>query len=700
LGRRLPELLAAEAAECGLACIAMVGRYHGHDVDLNGLRQRFPISLAGATLRGLMSMGDALGFSTRALRVEMEALKHVHLPAIIHWDFNHFVVLKSINKMQAVVHDPARGKRILSLKQLSNHYTGVALELSRSKSFRKATEAVPIHLTSLWSRVHGFWSGAVQLLLLSIVLQVGALAAPFQMQLVVDQALAGSDTQLLTVIALGFGLLLIFQSVTEALRGWTLQALGFMMSYQMVGNLVHHLLRLPATYFERRHVGDILSRIGSSAAIQDFLTRGVLSVIIDGVMASVAVAILLVYSPTLTAIVIASLVLNLLVALAFYPAMRSRLQEKLFASAREQSHLMESVRAATTIKLMGREVERESNWRNLYGNVINASLASGQLSVTAGLLQAIIGGVQSIVIIYIAANMVLEAKGFSVGMLIALLSYRQMLTDRTGALINQLIQFRLLRLHLERLSDIVAAEPETLDEAAYDTEVLGAIKLQNVSFRYGMTDPLILKDIDLDILPRDFIAITGASGGGKTSLLKLMLGLLQPTSGEILLDGAPATPDRWRAWRRRVGVVAQDDRLLSGSIADNISFFDPEMSIEAVQRAAQAAHVHEDIMRKPMQYRSLIGDMGSTLSGGQRQRILLARALYRDPVILILDEGTANLDERTEDAIAVLVENLPITRIVVAHRPALVQRARRVAILDHQGLRFTVGHALEIEGAL
>jgi ATP-binding cassette subfamily B protein RaxB len=212
--------------------------------------------------------------------------------------------------------------------------------------------------------------------------------------------------------------------------------------------------------------------------------------------------------------------------------------------------------------------------------------------------------------------------------------------------------------------------------------VQGAIRLESVAFRYGASDPLVLQDINMEIEPGEFIAVTGPSGGGKTTLMKLMLGLRTATSGAIMLDGRTATPELWRAWRERIGLVAQDDRLLSGTIADNIAFFDPDLDMSRVHAAATAACVHEEILRSPMQYLSLVGDMGSTLSGGQRQRVLLARALYREPSILFLDEGTANLDVATEESIAELIVGLPITRIVVAHRPALIRRADRVAVVQ------------------
>lgn len=676
--KRCPVIIAAEAAECGLACLAMIGRYHGHDVDLNGLRQRYAVSMSGTTLRDLMAQADQLGLATRALRVELEALRQVKTPAILHWDLNHYVVLTRVDAKGATIHDPARGARTLPLKDLSKHFTGVVLELTPASEFTPVRARTSVKLDSLWSRSTGFWGAAAQVLALSAALQIVTFAIPFQIQLVVDEAIARSDGAILNVLALGFGLIVIVQACLDALRNWAVQAFGNVLTFQMVGNLVRHLLRLPSDFFEKRQVGDILSRVGSTQAIQDALTKGIVSALIDGVMAVIAVVILFLYAPLLAGVVVAAVALNLAAALAFYPSMRARTEEQLIASATERTHIMETIRAATTIKLMGGEVQREGRWRNLYARVINTTVSLGRYQISVSLAQAIVTGLSTVLIIYLGARSIIAGGGFSVGMLLAFLSFRQTFSDRTMSLINQAIQFRLLELHLERLSDIVSAPVEAGGAARPRGPVTGALVLQGVSFRYGASDPWIFKNINFEVAAGEFLAITGPSGAGKSTLLKLMLGLQRPVEGEIFLDGQPATPELWRAWRTRIGVVAQDDRLLSGTIADNISFFDPDLDMDRVRRAAAQSRIDREIEQKPMQYLSLIGDMGSSLSAGQRQRVLLARALYRDPSALFLDEGTANLDDISEQAIGELVAGLPITRVIIAHRPELVKRASRV----------------------
>jgi ATP-binding cassette subfamily B protein RaxB len=677
-GRRLPLILAGEAAECGLACLAMVARFHGHDVDLNGLRQRFSLSLSGVSLGSMMTLADAIGLSPRALRVELPALHRVVVPAILHWDLDHFVVLKRANGKSVTIHDPALGRRNLSLAEASKHFTGVVLELAPALAFAPVSARTPMKLSMLWSKLRGTGSAFAQVMILSLGLQIATFAMPFQLQLVVDDAIFRADADLLTVIALGFGALVLVQSGLEALRNWALKVLGNIFTFQVEGNLVRHLMRLPADFFEKRHVGDIMSRLGSVQPIQDAITRGVVASIIDGLMAILAAVILFFYSATLAFVVLAAVGLSLLLAALLYPAQRARLEEEIVAKAKENTLLMETVRAATTIKLQGGEAERESHWRNRYAEVINAGLAVGKLQITQGFLQGAITGLQTVIVTYLAARMILKGEGFSVGMLFAFLSFRQTFTDRTLGLINQAVSFRLLKLHLERISDIAMATPDVRQEAPPAVAVLGAIRFKTVSFRYGAADPLVLEEVDLEIPPGEFVAITGPSGSGKTTLLKLLLGLYQPTAGSIELDAQRATPDLWRAWRAQVGVVMQDDKLLSGTLADNIAFFDPDLDMTRVVAAAKAAQVHEDIARSPMQYLSLVGDMGTTLSAGQRQRILLARALYRQPKLIVFDEGTANLDEETEGMIWELIASMPITRVVAAHRQALVHMAGKV----------------------
>ncbi len=678
--KTLPVILQTEMTECGLACLAMVATYHGHNIDLNVLRRRHLISMNGASLGGLMKIAATLDLAARPLRVELDQLHKVRAPAILHWDLNHFVILKSVKGNKVTIIDPGIGQRVLSLAKVSKHFTGIALELSPTAEFTAQDDRLRPHLALLWSRLIGLKRAIFQTLSLSIVLQLIVITSPFYLQLVVDGALPNGDNTLLLGLALGFGGLVVLRAVSEAVRGWAILVYGNQMSLQMVGNVFRHMIRLPTRYFEKRHVGDIISRIGSTKPIQEALTQSVVSVLIDGVMAALMLVVMFLYAPILGVIVLVSAVLLTLATIVIYPHLRRTQEEAIFAKAVENTHVIESIRANTTVKLFGRESEREAAWRNLYTDFINASVDYGKYLILQKFAETLINGLQIVIVVWSAATLMMaEDSTFTLGMLVAFLAYRQYFTDSVSQLLQKGIEFRLLSLHLDRLSDIIFEESETqtLTVEALP-EIKGEIELKDIRFRYSDNDEWVIDDVSLHIPAGKMVTLTGESGGGKTTLMKLMLGLYHPSEGEVMIDGRPLEALGMTNWRSQIGVVMQDDRLLSGTIADNISFFDPEMDMKRVQKAADLAQIHATIAKLPMNYLSVVGDMGSILSGGQKQRLLLARALYQEPKALFLDEGTANLDMETEQAIVEVIKRLDITRVIVAHRPAFINASDSV----------------------
>ena len=684
-GRKtLPVILQTEVTECGLACLTMIGRYHGHDIDLNVLRKRHLISMTGASLKSIMAIAGTLQLAARPLKVELDQLPKLQLPAILHWDLNHYVVLKSVKGDKVQIVDPGIGLRVMKLSKVSDHFTGIALELSPTAEFSPQEARLKPHLSLLWSRLIGLKRAIFQTLTLSVILQIIVIAAPFYLQLVVDGALAQKDYGLLKALAFGFGGLMILRAIAEAVRSWAILIYGNQMSLQMVGNVFRHLIRLPTSYFEKRHVGDIISRMGSTVPIQEALTQTIVSVLIDGIMAILMLVILYLYSPLLGTIVLISVALLTLSTVLLYPHLRRTQEEAIYAKAIENTHVIESIRASTTVKLFGREAQREAAWRNLYTDFINVNVEYGKFTIWQKFAETLLTGLQIVIVVWAAAKMMMPAgnsdgSGFTLGMLVAFLAYRQYFTDSVTQLLQKGIEFRLLSLHLDRLSDIIFSQEENLDDSPEAMlNVTGSIELETISFRYSDTDRWILKDYSLTLSPGSMTTLTGLSGGGKTTLLKLILGLYQPTSGRILVDGQPLADIGIQNWRSQIGVVMQDDKLLSGTIADNISFFDPEMDMKKVIEAAKKAQIHDEIAAIPMNYTSMVGDMGSILSGGQKQRVLLARALYHDPKVLFLDEGTANLDTKTEKTIVEIIAKMPITRVIVAHRPAFIKASDRV----------------------
>ena len=675
----LPVIRQTEAAECGLACLAMVAAYHGHRIDLNTLRRRYPVSLNGVTLRALIQVANQLDLASRPLRFEIEHLQQLRLPAILHWDMNHFVVLKSVTRKAITVHDPASGARSVALEEASRHLTGIALELSPAERFVRRDERSRLPLSVFWSQLSGSGHALVQVFALSAVLQILVLAAPFYMQITIDEVIARGDVDLLVVLALGFGLLMLVRVASTSMRSLVLLVIQNVLHFQLGARLFRHLIRLPASFFEKRHIGDILSRFTSLQPIRNLLAEGMIAAVIDGIMALLTMAMMFIYSPLLAVVAVGALLLYAVVRLALYRLLWLRTEATIQAGAQENSTFIETLRAIQSLKLFNRESERESQWLNRYADIVNANVRLGRAKIAFSTINDLIFGLEMIVTVYLAARLVLGNQ-LTVGMIFAFMAYKQHFIDKSVALVEKALEFRILGLHLERLSDIALTPCEKGHDQplSYARPIFGSIELRNVFFRYAETEPFVLEDVNLVVEAGEFVTIMGPSGGGKTTMMKLMLGLLEPTSGEILVDGIPLSTVGARNLREQVAAVMQDDQLLSGSIADNICFFDPDYDQAKLLQCARLAQIHDEVMAMPMTYNSLVGDMGSSLSGGQKQRVLLARALYREPRILFLDEGTAHLDVENEQLINESLCRLRMTRISVAHRPDMVGGADRI----------------------
>jgi ATP-binding cassette, subfamily B, bacterial CvaB/MchF/RaxB len=676
---RLPSILQTEAAECGLACLAMVASYHGHRIDLNTLRRRHPVSLKGVTLQGLIQVANQIHLAWRALRFDMHDIGSLTLPAVVHWDLNHFVVLKAVSTKGILIHDPAFGVKSYPLSVASKHLTGVALELWPTAGFTPKTEKTQLPFRAFWGHLSGMGSPLVQIFALSVILELLVIAAPFYMQLTVDEVVARGDSSLMLTLAIGFGLLTAINVATFALRSHIALVVQNAVHFHMGVRLFHHLIRLPLSFFEKRHIGDVLSRFQSIEPIRNVLAEGLILAAIDGIMAIATLTMIFLYSPRLAFIALAALMLYLILRLATYRKFRDFNEVSIRAQAQENTNFIESARAIQSIKLFNRETDRESQWLNLHADTVNASIRKGRASISFGMMNRAIFGFENILTIYLAANLALSNE-LTIGMIFAFMAYKASFTEKAATLVEKALDFRLLDLHLERISDIALSplEPGHDRPSLPAAPIGGEIELRNMCFRYAETERFVLENINFKVRAGSFVTVMGPSGGGKTTLIKIMLGLLEPTSGEVLVDGIPLQTIGVRVYREQVAAVMQEDQLLSGSIADNICFFDPNFNHEKMVICAKLAGIDEEIMSMPMGYSSLIGDMGSSLSGGQKQRVLLARALYKDPRILFLDEGTAHLDVEKEREISERLRRLNITRISVAHRPEMMSGADTV----------------------
>ncbi len=686
LRRRLPVQLQAEAAECGLACLAMIACWHGHETDIAGLRRRFSTSAQGTTLRHLIAIAGRLHFTCRPLRLELDELAALRLPCILHWNLNHYVVLTRATAREVTIADPARGERRLSLAEAGRHFTGVALELQPRPSFAPRRRPPTLSLAALVAGPRGLRVSLAQVLVLALALEALVLASPFFMQWVVDGAIVSGDRDLLLLLALGFGVLLLIQTAISGARSLVILHASTHLSLQWNASLFAHLLHLPVAWFERRHVGDVVSRFGSLATLQRTLTTGFIESMLDGLMASATLTLMLLYSAPLAAIAVAAALLYALIRGAAYRPLRAATEEQVVFAARAESMFIESVRAVASIKLFDHADARQALWMNATVDATNRATAAERMTIALRGAHSLLAGGEHLLIVYLGALAVIDRQ-LSVGMLLAFVAYRAAFSSRVGALADKWIQFRMLDLHRSRLADI-ALEPREEAAAAPSCRPDGgeggsaAIEAVGVSFRYGDDGPWVLRDVHLRIAAGECVAITGASGGGKTTLLKILMGLLPPTAGEVRLEGVPVAHIGVQEYRRRVAAVLQDDQLLAGSIEANIAFFEPGPDRSRVEACARLAAVHDEIAAMPMGYETLVGDMGSSLSGGQKQRVLLARALYKQPDALFLDEATSHLDVRREGLINESVRRLRLTRVIVAHRPQTIASADRVVVLE------------------
>ncbi len=479
---------------------------------------------------------------------------------------DHFVVLKEVKGNRVVVHDPAFGRRIYTLTEAGRHFTGIALELIPTGGFEKKKDVARLPLSTFWGRLKGANRALGQALVLSLLLQVVLLASPFYMQLVVDDAVMKNDGNLLTALALGFGLLLLINIAATWLRSQVLLYFGNALNFQMSANLFNHLVRLPLEWFEKRHIGDIVSRFGATAPIQTLFSQGLIGAVVDGVMAVLTFIMILVYSPVLSLVVIAAFAIYALLRVVTYRAFRQRQEEVIEASAREATAFMETARAIQSIKIFGREADREALWQNRHAEVINRSIEQQRLSIGFGSANQLIYGLENVLVVYLGARAVI-AGDMTIGMLYAFMAYKEQFLDKITNLIEMGIQYRMLDLYLSRLSDIALTdqEPGYRKEALVARHVDGAITLRDITFRYAETEPETLSGVNLHIEPGEFVAITGPSGGGKTTLLKVMLGLFKPKTGSVLIDNVPLDHLGLQTFRAQIGVVMQDDHMLSGT---------------------------------------------------------------------------------------------------------------------------------------
>lgn len=670
-----------EAADCGLACIAMVAGHHGHHIELRDLKRKHAVSLRGASIASLLKVFSSVGLEGRGLTLEINDLKHLAMPCILHWDLNHYVVLYKVLRKHIVIGDPANGLRKINLHVASKSFTGAAIEVIPGASFREKRKPRQIEWSMIIGDLRRVRSSLLQVLVLAVSLEAIGVVMPMFSQWILDDVLISSDKDLLLLIFIGMLLLGIIQTACNWTRGYISINLTNTVGLTWINRTFFHLMSLPVSWFERRHLGDIVSRFESVKILQQTLTSGLLSALLDGAMCLVTLCVMAAYSASLSSVAAIAVIFYGLLRWTRYAALRAASAEQIVRSSKQQSYFLESVRGVKTLKLHNRQFDRSRRYMNMAIDSGNAQLDVLRQNLAFSSANNGIVMIENALILYLGALLVISGS-LSIGMLVAFLGYKGQFITRACSFIDQFLALRMLSLQSQRFADILLTEPERIDSLSPRSCNFAAgaatLDVRELSFAYGTGERPIFKNASFSIRAGECVAIVGQSGTGKTTLLKIITGQELPTEGGVYINGTKISDIGLYEYRSKIGCVMQDDRLFSGTIAENISFFDECADERDIIAVAKMAAIHEEISAMPMGYQSIIGDMGSSLSGGQQQRILLARALFKKPSILFLDEATSHLDVGTESFINSIISSLKMTRIIVAHRPQTIASADRI----------------------
>ncbi|HGX2894027.1 TPA: peptidase domain-containing ABC transporter [Escherichia coli] len=677
--RRVPVIHQTETAECGLACLAMICGHFGKNIDLISLRRKFNLSARGANLAGINGIAEQLGMVTRALSLELDELGALKMPCILHWDFSHFVVLVSVKRNRYVLHDPARGRRYLGREEMSRYFTGIALEVWPGSEFQAETQQTRISLRSLINSIYGIKRTLAKIFCLSVVIEAINLVMPVGTQLVMDHAIPAGDRGLLTLISAGLMFFILLRAAVSMLRAWSSLVMSTLINVQWQSGLFDHLLRLPLAFFERRKLGDIQSRFDSLDTLRATFTTSVIGLIMDSIMVVGVFVMMLLYGGYLTWIVLCFTTIYIFIRLVTYGNYRQISEECLVREARAASYFMETLYGIATVKIQGMVGIRGAYWLNMKIDAINSGIKLTRMDLLFGGINTFVTACDQVVILWLGAGLVIDNQ-MTIGMFVAFSSFRGQFSERVTSLTSFLLQLKIMSLHNERIADIALHEKEEKKPEIEIVAHMGPISLEtnDLSYRYDSQSAPIFSALSLSVAPGESVAITGASGAGKTTLMKVLCGLFEPDSGRVLINGIDIRQMGINNYHRMIACVMQDDRLFSGSIRENICGFAEEMDEEWMVECARASHIHDVIMNMPMGYETLIGELGEGFSGGQKQRIFIARALYRKPGILFMDEATSALDSESEHFVNVAIKNMNITRVIIAHRETTLKTVDRV----------------------
>jgi ATP-binding cassette subfamily B protein len=679
---RVSELRQVTAVECGAACLAMILNYYGYATSISEVQERCGVGRDGLTALEIVKAARLYGFRVRAVSVKQDEFRFVNLPAIVHWEFNHFLVVERWSENWVDVLDPAMGRRKLTLEEFDEGFTGVAVMVEPGAQFEQRAQQKTLTAWAYMRSLVQTRSTLTQIIGASLLLQLIGLGAPLITEVIIDQILPGKDINMLVLMGIGMLILIIMQATTTLLRSSLLIYMQTRIDAHMMINFFEHLLSLPYRFFQLRLNGDLLARVNSNGAIRDLLTNQLISTLLDGGTVIVYFFILLTISKTIAEMSLVIGAIQIALLLFTSPAIRRLTQRNLEAEGKTQGYLNEALSGIATLKAAGAEQRSLEKWENLFFEEMNVSLRLSYLSLVVSTILGIVGALGPLALLWVGAMQVINGT-MSVGTMLALNTLAIEFLTPLGSLAGSLQQLQVVRSHFARIADVVGAQPEQdLTRVKTPQRLTGRVELRKVSFQYDQNAPMILQDINIRIAPGQKVALVGRTGSGKSTLGKLLVGLITPTRGDILYDGEPLENLNYQAVRSQFGIVLQEAFIFSGSVKENIALNNPDMDMRQIVEAAQMAAIDEDIEKMPMGYDTLVSEGGSAFSGGQRQRLALARALANRPALLLLDEATSALDVATEQTVERNLSRIPSTQIIIAHRLSTIRNADVILVLD------------------
>lgn len=688
-----PLILQSEQADCGFAAVAMIAACHGHELGLEEIKARCPDPDRSPTLESVLRVAEKLDLVPRPLRLGLAELDAVQLPAILHWDFNHFVVLVKIVRGRYLVHDPAVGRRLVVPDEMSDGFTGVAIEFVRGDAFVAQRGERQSAIRGLLRHCSGLARYFGLILATLLVTQLLALAPPVATQLLIDEAVAGQDRRWLLAILTGTGAILLASIVFDVLRRRIALFVSTRFAIDSSAAVIAHVFSANATSMRRRSVGDIVARIDSLGALRRALTDSALDGIVQLVIVTTTLALMLVYSVALTMVSIGAMSLAGLIYFLALPSARTHNLESIVHAASASNSLIDSLRGFESLEALGLQAQRLAHWQRSFSHAMNAQAMRASRMIMASAANATVAAFDQL--LFLAMGVTLVSSGtLTLGVLFAMFALRGRLGGAAARLIVVAQELYMLRTHADRLGELLdTSRRDPAPAGAVVSKLSGRVSCREVDFSWPGGRRLIA-GLSCEIEPGERVVISGPSGAGKSTLMKLLSLSLSPTGGAICFDDLEA--DLWdpQALRRQFGVVLQDDRLFQGSLLDNISAFDATPDLQKVKRSAELAAIWTDICASPMGLHTPVDVAG--LSGGQVQRVLIARALYRDPAILFLDEATAHLDGSTERQVLENLGGLGATIISVAHsEQALSLGGRCIKLAANAGPEISLGQTAD-----